>query len=428
MRTRHVAGLAFVVLLGARGTVYAAPKTPIDASRLKLGQTVELQGGVKIPKEQFLKELNDLQEALESDGMSFHKAHGRSQTGKLYTHPNAAAEHTRDKAAFTQRAVLLQTHEARGFSGLLVKKGTTRPFLRAPAAGVEGNAAPAMSPLVLGARGPAPDDDPLQVTYEESLGAKNRAAIYVGFGLKDTGDPSTIGCDASLDGGVYLFDQKRQLVKVGATGRIANKQASGSVDVYLMGKAVDGFPKKGAAHANLSWPITPPSAGFSYGWGPISIGVSGAISGLLEINVANTQELPQVQSAKMAASGLSTPHAGKCGLNLVPHLNVTGTLTASVNAVAYRAKVKGSLVFVDMSLPTQATVTARPPNLVEDFDARLDASFLSGEVAIQIDTRIPQSITDGFDWDKVYSKTLFDWDGLKANQKLASFHGKTTKL
>jgi hypothetical protein len=49
-------------------------------------------------------------------------------------------------------------------------------------------------------------------------------------------------------------------------------------------------------------------------------------------------------------------------------------------------------------------------------------------VALQIDTRIPQSFTDGFDWDKVYTKTLFDWDGLQENQKLASFHGKVTKL
>ena len=109
-------------------------------------------------------------------------------------------------------------------------------------------------------------------------------------------------------------------------------------------------------------------------------------------------------------------------------MRANGNVTATVNAVLYRAKVKGSIVFLDVGAPSNTAVVARPPKLVEDFESRVDASFLSGEVALQIDTRIPQNWHDGFDWDKVYSKTLFDWDGLKVNQKLASFHGKTTNL
>lgn len=428
MRTHFATGLVVLVLLGVGGVAHGAPRTRADLSKLRLPQTVELQGGVKISREQFVKELDELQEALESDGILIYKADHRPQTGKLYVHPNAAAETARDKAVFAQKLVVLRAHESKGFSGLLFKKGAVRPATRAPV--LDGVAAPptTMAPFSIPARAPASDDDPLQVSHEESLGSKKRAAIYLAFGLKDTGDPSTIGCDASLDGGVYLFEQQRALVKVGAVGRVADKRASGSLDIYLMGKAVDGFPKKGSTNQTLHKAIAPPSVGFSYGWGPLSIGISGGISAELDLGVTSSQEPPQAPNAKTAASGFGGPHSGKCGMSLLPRVRATGTLTASVNAALYRAKIKGTLVFMDVALPNQTTVVARPPNLVEDFDARIEASFLSGDVALQIDTRIPQSFTDGFDWDKVYTKTLFDWDGLQENQKLASFHGKVTKL
>jgi len=426
MREHTSLGIVAFVLLGLGGVAHGAPRTRVEPQKLKLPQTVELQGGVKISREQFVKELDDLQEALETDGLSFYKADRRPQTGKLYTHPNAAAETARDKATFAQEIVVLRANESKGFSGLLFKKGATRPPLRAVTLGAA-NPGASLSPLSLPARAPATDDDPLQVAYEESIGSKKRAAIYVAFSLKDTGSPSTIGCDASLDGGVYLFDQQRALVKVGATGRVVGKQASGTLDVYLMGKAVDGYPKKGTTTQNLSKSIAPPSVGFSYGWGPLSIGISGGISAELSLGISSAQEPPPAPGGKSTAS-LGGPHGGKCNMSLVPRVRATGTLTASLNAALYRAKIKGSLVFLDIALPNRTTVVARPPNLVEDFEARLEASFLSGDVALQIDTRIPQSFTDGLDWDKVYSKTLFDWDGLQANQQLASFRGKVTKL
>ncbi|MBL8609466.1 MAG: hypothetical protein JNL38_19195 [Myxococcales bacterium] len=460
MRSRIALGLPFVALLASQGVAHSAPRVAIDAPHLKAGQMVELQGGVKISKEQYLKELNQLQEALETDGLSFRKADGRTQTGKLYTHPDAVREHARDKAALSQKVQLLQSHEARGFSHLFVKKGA-RTFLRGgsnpvapepgeragrpaeddgeraapPAAGgaPKGGAPKAgnLTPMpAASASGPGQDDDPLHVTYEESLGSKNRAAIYVGFGMKDTGDPSTIGCDASLDGGVYLFDQKRQLVKLGAMGRIVNKTASGQIDVYLAGKAVDGFPKKGSTTANFNKPIQTPSAGFSYGWGPLSISITGNLASELKLAAQNAQEAQGAAPAgpKAAAPGAAPAHSGKCALSVTPQVRATGNVTAQVSAVLYRAKVKGSIVFLDLSSPASAAVVARPPKMTEDFDAQIASSFLSGEVAIQIDTRIPQNWHDGFDWDKVYSKTLFDWDGLKVNQKLASFRGKTTNL
>ena len=60
----------------------------------------------------------------------------------------------------------------------------------------------------------------------------------------------------------------------------------------------------------------------------------------------------------------------------------------------------------------------------------MTASFLDGAVDLFVKTRIPR---DGerfwdLDWDQVYRKNLFDWDGLKIDQSLASFRANETKL
>ncbi|MFO0640402.1 MAG: hypothetical protein U0183_14380 [Polyangiaceae bacterium] len=423
--------LGIVIGLGgalvAYGIAHAAPRTRITIPQGKAGEMVVLDGGERVSKAQLQKELNDLQEALESDGVSLVKADQKPQRGKLYFDASTAGDAARDKAAFARKVTNLKALEASGFRGLLVKKGA-----RGARVTTEGTLVP-LSPIDA-PRGPAPDDDPLQVDYEETMGTKKRAAVYVTAGMRDTGDPRSVGCAASLEGGIYLFDQKRPLAKVAASGKVTDGRPSGTVEIYLAGKAVDGYPKSGASQGRLSKAMSPPSAGLSYGWGPLSIGIEGSVAGELQVDTSNTPEGPSAaptgpKAAAMAANGLGgKPHAGRCALSVTPRVRATGAVTAKVSAVAYRAKVKGTIVFLDLELPMSSRVAAFPPNLVEDFDAKLRAELLSGEVTLQIDTRIPQSLTDGLDWDKVYSKTLFDWDGLTANQTLASFRGKTTKL
>ena len=159
---------------------------------------------------------------------------------------------------------------------------------------------------------PGPNPPSVHVTFEETLGSKNRAAIYVGLALKDTGDTSTLGCDASLDGGIYLFDQKRQLVKVGASGRVVNSQLSGSLDLYLAGKAVDGYPKKGSATATYAKAIQSPSAGYTYGWGPLSISITGAI-GAQPADAKKTTPIVSDWSLYQARQGMALIE-GRAGL------------------------------------------------------------------------------------------------------------------
>ena len=427
-------GIGFVLggALLAHGIAHATPRTRITLPQGTAGEMVVLDGGERVSKAQLQKELDDLQEALETDGVSLVKADRRPQRAKLYFDAASAGDAARDKAAFARKVTTLKALESSGFRGLLVKKGA-----RGARGGSEGALLPArpgtLSPIEA-APGPAPDDDPLQVAYEETMGTKKRAAVYVTAGLKDTGDARSVGCDASLEGGIYLFDQKRPLAKVAASGKVTDGRPSGAVEIYLAGKAVDGYPKSGASQGRLSKAMSPPSAGFSYGWGPLSIGISGSVAGELQVDTSNTPEGPSAaptgpKAVAMAANGLGgKPHAGRCALSVTPRVRATGAVTAKVSAVAYRAKIKGTIVFLDLELPMSSRVAAFPPNLVEDFDAKLRAELLSGEVTLQIDTRIPQSLGDGLDWDKVYSKTLFDWDGLTANQTLASFRGKTTKL
>jgi hypothetical protein len=75
-------------------------------------------------------------------------------------------------------------------------------------------------------------------------------------------------------------------------------------------------------------------------------------------------------------------------------------------------------------------VSSSPSSMTEDFRANVKASFLDGDVALFVKSRVPQSGERFYDldWDQVYRKMLMDWDGLKIESKLANFSGKQTSL
>jgi hypothetical protein len=189
----------------------------------------------------------------------------------------------------------------------------------------------------------------------------------------------------------------------------------------LLGKSVSGFPKRGSTqNAPFSKSIAPPAAKMQYGWGPIGIEVTGAIAGEFRLNAGNTQEGP------------NAVQKGRCTLTAEPTLRATAKATASVNAIAYKVGVEGNITLIDIKTPLSAAVMVKssPATMTEDFRAAVNATFLDGEVDLFVKTRIPQ---DGehwwdLDWDQVYRKALFDWDGLHLNHNLANFSGKQTSL
>lgn len=416
---RTIVWLSALGVVSLAGVADAAPRSELKLPLKTAGaasDVVVLDGGEKVPAKQYAAEMNQLQEALETDGVSLKKSDNKPPTKKLYVVASTPEEDVRDKAAITAKATALAVIANGNFAALRKKK-----------AGAGG--APSRKGAVSAGADPAPgmmapvdnpeNEDPLDVTYQETLGSNKRASIYVAMTLKDTGDAGRVGCDASLDGGIYLFDDKKQLVKLSASGKSGPGGLSGSVDLFLVGKSVDGFPKRGSTStANATKSIAPPPAKMSYGWGPISVQVNGSIAGELRVTGANTQE------------GVTSTQKGKCTASVQPMVRASAKASASVSAIAYKVGVEGQIVLLDVKTPVTSSVTlaGNPNSLSEDFRAQVNAVFLDGDVAFFVKTRIPQS-NERFwdlDWDQVYRKVLFDWDGLRINSKLAEFSGRRT--
>jgi len=156
------------------------------------------------------------------------------------------------------------------------------------------------------------------------------------------------------------------------------------------------------------------------GWGTIRTELSGSVAGELRLNAANTQQ------------GKSTSQIGRCSLSAEPTLRASAKASASVSAIAYKVGVEGRIVLMDVKTPMASSVTVKsePSTMTEDFRANVNAVFLDGDVAFFVKTRVPQKDEHfwDLDWDQVYRKNLFDWDGLKIDSKLANFSGKQTSL
>jgi len=392
-------------------------KAPASVA-VKAGTTLKLKNGSTVDSQRFVNEMNELQEAIESDGYSLVKADKKTLPAgkKIWAFKNQDAEISNDKQTFSAKVATLQKANSANFSTLVKPKakGTVLP--------PGGNARPPSSGSSSSSNSvtrPEPDDEPLSTTYEEVLGNKDKASIYANFGLNDDTNAASVGCAASLEGGAYVFKEKVAMAKVVLSGSASASQVSGKAEVYLLGKAMSGFPKSGSADVpSLSKSIASPEIGFKYGWGPISVSVTASVGGEFGLAISNKQE---------KQSG-----GGKCSLTITPYVKGSGRATAQVTAIAYKVGIEGTITLIDLSLPANATVwlTQNPLKLNETFSATLKTKFLDGGIAFFVKTNIPE---DGekwndWDWDTIYRKSFFEWDGFSASEKLASFTAKQTLI
>jgi hypothetical protein len=431
---------AFALVTSVASVAQASPRVRLEQRAVKANETVELDGGEKVPAAKYTAELNELQEALESEGVSMRKADNKPPPAEIPFSKDAVQDKQRDKQALAAHVQKLDAIEQGGFAGLRRRRPPRRgaagadraapPNVRdhrgkgssaPPPSGRSSGGSSGSSGSSAGGKSGTDDDDALDVTYDETLGNKKRAAIYFGVVLRDTGENDKVGCNASVDGGVYLFDNQKQLVKMAANGNVAGNTLTGGVDLFVLGKAVGGFPKKGAQNSvNASKAVAPPAAKLKYGWGPISVNITGSIAGEFSLN-GSTQTTPANETS-----------SGRCAVTAEPTLRASAKASASVSAIAYKVGVEGQIVLLDIKTPMASSITVQknPSTMTEDFRANVNATFLDGDVFFFVKTRIPQKGERfwDLDWDQIYKKNLFDWDGLRVNKKLAEFKGKQTSL
>ncbi len=416
--------LVGIALFGSDAS--AAPKSALKAPALSAAKagTLKLKNGTSVSSDKYVEEMNALQEAIEKDGFSLHKPDNkRPPVGKkVWAFPGQDNEIATDRKVFSTKVAAIQKINAANFSTLVKPK--VKGALKAPAGAPSTGGSSATRPPSSGSSGnsatrPEPDDEPLSSTYEEVLGSKEKAGIYANFGLNDDTDAASVGCAASLEGGAYVFKEKVALAKVVLSGKASQSSVSGSAEVFILGKAMAGFPKSGSADLPaLTKTISSPEIGYTYGWGPISVGVTASVAGEFGLAISNKQE--------KANTG------GKCSLTLTPFVKGSAKATAKVNAIAYQVGIEGVITLIDLSLPATATVwlTQSPLALNETFNASLKTKFLDGGIAFFVKTNIPddgEKWTD-WDWDTVYKKSFFEWDGFTASEKLASFNAKQTLI
>lgn len=413
-RSIRTAGAALVATIAALSetSAHAVPRAGIVLpAGVKTGDTVELANGQKVSAQRYQEELNQLQEAMERGGFSLRKSDGRAPKGKILAFPGQDREAAEDRVAFAARLAKVRARQAAGFKELVkARTKIARPgAVVSPGRGASGGGGGALEPK----------EDPLSLAYEEALGKKDKAAIYVAFGLEDRGDADSVGCEAGLEGGVYLFEEKRPLAKAVLKGAVKDGSASGGLELYLVGKMVDGFPKSGSQKLPaLKKSINPPEIKYAYGMPPITIQIAVAVGGELGVTLDNRQ------------TGPTSGAKGSCTVGVVPSVRASARATASVAAIAYKIGVEGNVTLLDMSLPATATIALKsnPLSFQEDFDASLDTKFLDGSLGFFVQTNIPkqgEKLWD-VDWDTIYKKTFFEWDGFKAKETLAHFAAKQT--
>lgn len=404
-----------LALAALAADAWAAPQ---HAVKVAPGATITLKNGKTAPAAQIQSELDQLQEALEREGYSLRASDKRRPPAKTWA-AGARESADGDKKLWAAKVASLQKRQADGFRSLIKPWPPSGPAPSRNAFGLGDEGAIALDSRPPSSGSSVLQGEPLSDAYGESLGNRDMAAVYVAFALTDKATATSVGCEGSLEGGVYLFKEKRDLAKLVVKGLANTNYASGEVDLYLVGKMVDGFPKKDAVNMpNLRKTIASPEIGYSYGWSPISVGVTASVAAELGLAIGSGQETP------------SGGHTGKCTLGVTPYLTATGKATARVSAIAYAAEAQGTINLLSLKLPASTSVylTQNPLALNETFTASLDTTYLDGGVALVIESNIPQQgekITD-FDWDTIYKKQLFEWDGMKATLPLANIHARQT--
>jgi hypothetical protein len=429
---------AAVLIALASVSAHAGPRARIGLPRgIRPTDTIELADGRKVSAQRVQDELNELQEAIENSGnFSLRKSDAKPFRGKQ-RQAGQDKEAAEDKAAFAQRVSKLRARAQNGFRDLVRPRGAPK----LPSGGVklsdlsdlsdQERLGPSVSPSPTRAPGGVaprppgsqgvlqPTEEPLALEYEEALGKKDKAAIYVAFGLEDRGDANGVGCEGGLEGGVYLFNEKRALAKAVLKGSANATTTTGGLELYLVGKMVDGFPKSGSQSLpELRKSINPPEIAYGYGWNPISIRITAGVAGELGIRLTSTQT---------RGSGTTK---GTCTVGVTPYVRGTGRATASVSAAVFKVGIEGNLTFFDLRLPATATIAlqANPLAFREDFEVALDTKYLDGDLGFFVQTNVPrqgEKVWD-VDWDTIYRKTFFEWDGFTARETLARFSAKQT--
>jgi hypothetical protein len=258
--------------------------------------------------------------------------------------------------------------------------------------------------------------DPLGFSWSNQWGDEKKGAVYIGLEFGNGGSSSSAACGGDAYAGVYLFNKKKEVVRLEGEASSSGSTFTGKAGLYVLGESV--WSKTGTISTdNLSFEKSfSVSQSWTY-WGLVTLNLSAKVTAAAYV--------------KAGLSGVAKPGEFTCSLNVTPGVRANVTGSAEVALLGYgeisaaAVGVEADLVLADVSLPITASVSAKSQSnkvtFTESIKADVKMTYLKGSLDAYFKTSIPLNGESVLDWDKdKFSFTLLEWDGYTYNKNVFS--------
>ena len=254
---------------------------------------------------------------------------------------------------------------------------------------------------------------PLGFSWNNEWGSQSTGAVYVGAEFGDDGSSSTSSCAGSAYAGVYLFNNKKEVVRLEGEAGSSGSTFSASAELFVLGDSV--WSKNASFSASKSFEKSfSVSKSLSY-WGLVTVNLSAKATGAAYITGA--------------ISGTAKTGEYTCSLGVTPGVKASVTATAEVALLGYghlsaaSVGVEADVTLADLSIPVVASASAKTSSGVvtftESLSVDLNMNYLKGSLDAYFKTSIPLDGEKIWDWDAdKFTFTILEWDGKSYNASL----------
>jgi len=255
---------------------------------------------------------------------------------------------------------------------------------------------------------------PLGFSWTNQWGDKKKGAVYVGLEFGNGGGTTSTTCGGAAYAGVYLFNTKKDVIRLEAEASSTSKAFNASAGLYVLGESV--WSKSGSFDTSALSFEKSFSVGSSWTyWGLVTINLNAKVTAAAYVNAG--------------LKGIAKPGELTCELNVTPGVKASVGGSAEVAILGYgevsagAVGLEANLTLADLSLPITASVSAKNVNNKVSFTERLKAdiklNYLSGSLDAYFKTSIPLDGEKFWDWDSdKFTFTLLEWDGYTYNKNL----------
>ena len=254
---------------------------------------------------------------------------------------------------------------------------------------------------------------PLGFSWDHDWGNPKKAAVYVGAEFGNSGTSRSSSCGGAAFAGVYLFNHKKEVIRLEGEVDAKGDAMNGSAELYVLGQSV--WSESGTFSIEKSFEK---SFGVTQSW---------TYWGLITLNLS--AKVTAGAYLKAEISGTAKPNEYTCALTVTPGAKVSVGGEAEVAILGYGSVSAGAvgvdaeLTLADIRVPVTAKASAKNANgkvtFTESIEAKLEMRYLDGSLDAYFKTNIPLNGEKVWDWDQdKFSFTIFEWEGYKVSETL----------